>query len=173
MTGVKLTDVHGRTCGGTQWGPGVMHEASGTGPLCKAGWIHLYDSALVAAFMNPIHGNFRDPRFWECEWSGATLDDHGLMRGVQICTTVREIPAIVPTTEQSIAFGIYAEQSVTTDAEWRRWAERWLSGEDRTCESARAAEAAALAAEWVARAAEVAAPIDIAAIARRAMEFES
>jgi hypothetical protein len=36
----KLTDEHGQTRGGTQWGEGVTHTATGTGTeLCSDGWI--------------------------------------------------------------------------------------------------------------------------------------
>ena len=35
----KLTDEHGQTYGGTQWGEGVSHKAKpGDGPLCSEHW---------------------------------------------------------------------------------------------------------------------------------------
>jgi len=192
MIGYKLTDHMGQTYGGTQWGPGVTHEAPGTGDLCTSGWIHLYDDTLVAAMMNPIHAHFDKPRLWRCEWSGATRDDHGLKRGRQRCTTVEELPVPVVTTEQRIRFGILVAKRVCSDPGWNQWADRWLSGEDRSRLSAAdaswsaeaawsaadaswSAEAAWSAAAW--SAAEAAAraaqsPLDIAAIAREAVESE-
>jgi len=44
----KLTDEHNRTCNNTQWGENVTYTAPGTGDLCTGGWIHYYDSPLLA-----------------------------------------------------------------------------------------------------------------------------
>jgi hypothetical protein len=60
---------------------------------------------------------------------------------------------------QSVTIAITCAKHVYHDPEWNRWADAWLSGEDRTEASASwaAASAAAFAAEWAARSAEWAA----------------
>ena len=189
----KLTDEKGRTRGGTQWGPGVTHEAPGTGELCSSGWIHCYDSPLVAVLMNPIHANIANPRLWECEADGAALDDHGLKRGVQRLTTVREMPLPAVTTEHRVRFAILCASRVCDDPAWLAWSAGWMANEDRSEAAARAAWAAAAAAAagaaeaawaaaaaaaagaaawaaaWAAAAAAWAANLDLCAISEEAM----
>ena len=193
----KLTDATGQTRDNTQWGPGVRHEATGPpdGVLCSDSWIHCYTDPLLAAFLNPVHGNFQAPRCWEVEIDGEVKTDHGLKVGARGVTTTREIPLPGVTHYQRVRFGILCALAVYTDAAFVRWANAWLDGTDRTEAAARvarlarvlarvaeevAAEAAADAAVGVvwaaveaARAAEAAAeaaPLDLVAIARKAME---
>ncbi|MDE1919068.1 MAG: hypothetical protein KGH96_23785 [Sphingomonadales bacterium] len=158
MKAYKLTDENGRTYGNTYWGPGVTHVASGAGYLCGSGWIHVYSHPLLAAFLNPIHANFENPRLWECEVEGRSKNDCGLKQGWASVTTVREIPMPLITTQQRVRFGILCAYQVCNSTAWIRWAEGWLSGKDRSSNKALVAgNAAALteaAAESAARAAE-------------------
>lgn len=92
----KLTDAEGNTHGGTHWGPGVTHEAPGSGrDFCSPDLIHFYNSPLLAVLLNPIHADFREPRLWECEVKGTVSSDLGLKFGAKSITTTRELP--VPT----------------------------------------------------------------------------
>jgi hypothetical protein len=135
----KLTDEQDRTRGGTQWGEGVTHEASGEGELCGPGWIHAYTDPLLAVLLNSIHANFRSPHLWEATGVvGKT--DHGLKVGCTRLTTLRRVPLPEVTTEQRVRFGILCALAVCDEPGWRVWAERWLSGEDRTAEAAARAE---------------------------------
>ena len=145
----KLTDENGRTRGGTQWGPGVTHGGTGEGGLCGPGWVHAYEHPLIAVLLNPIHADFAHPRLWEAEGEIA-LRDGQLKCGCLSLTTVREIPLPVVTTEMRVRFAILCAKRVCNDVEWNLWADKWLSGEDRT---AWAAEAAARRAEAAAEAA--------------------
>lgn len=116
------------------------------------------------------------------------------------CLTALEM-MLVPkvTVEQIVAFGILCARQVETDPRFLQWADKWLSGEDLSAESAkkmaggdvRAARLAAEAAEWAAecspvmakiyaeRAADWAIPqaakeglcIDFAALAKEAMKY--
>jgi hypothetical protein len=47
----KLTDENGQTKNHTQWGENISHSASGDSnqDLCSNGWIHAYESSLLAA----------------------------------------------------------------------------------------------------------------------------
>lgn len=163
----KLTDENGRTYGGTQWGKGVTHRAPGRGLLCSAGWVHAYEHPLLAVLLNPIHANFSNPRLWEAEGE-VGIRDGQLKCGTAELTTVREIPLPEVTTEIRVRFAILCALEVYKEEGFVKWAQGWLSGEDRGVEAARAAwaaaeaaqaaaQAAARAAEWAAQAAAEAA----------------
>ena len=142
----KLTDKNGQTRNDTQWGPNVSHSAEGKGEnLCSDGWIHFYTNPLIAILMNPIHANFAQARLWECESSGKELHE-SLKSGCKTLTTIREIPLPKISMTQRIAFGILCTKEVCKDERWNNWADKWLSGEDRTKKSAAAAAVAAAAA---------------------------
>jgi hypothetical protein len=79
-------------------------------------------------------------------------------------TTVRELPLPEVSDTQRIAFGILCAKEVCKHKAWNAWADKWLSGEDRTKASACAASVAAYAAEYDASfAADVAFAADYAA----------
>ena len=142
----KLTDSCGKTHNGTQWGPGISHSGTGEGELCGPGWIHAYEHPLVAVLMNPIHANFPNPRLWEAEGEIAIRDGQ-LKCGCKTLTTIREIPLPAITTEMRVRFAIMCAKEVCADLSWNAWADRWLSGEDRT-QAAAAATADAAWKEW-------------------------
>ncbi|HRT22354.1 MAG TPA: hypothetical protein P5318_19765 [Candidatus Hydrogenedentes bacterium] len=153
----KLTDGDGKTLNGTQWGPGVSHSGTGEGGLCGPGWIHAYEHPLIAVLLNPTHANFQNPRLWEAEGE-VGLRDGQLKCGCKTLTTVREIPLPSITTEMRVRFAILCAKEVCADLSWNAWADKWLSGEDRSVEAAKAAawasyDAAAWAVEAVAAAA--------------------
>lgn len=183
----KLTDAQGLTRNATQWGPGVTHRASGTGPLCGPGWIHAYTSPRLAMLLNPIHANIKNPLLWRSEGIvGKT--EHDLKIGCTELTTIVVVDPPVYSLEQTIAFGIWCTATRCCDPGWCRWGDGWLSGSDRSESSARAVGSVgatgsrlgwpwsareAESAAWVAWAAERAAlaPIDLDAIALRALEW--
>ena len=142
----KLTDKFGQTRGMTKWGNNVSHTAKGKGKvLCSNGWIHYYTHPLLAVLMNPIHAKFASPKLWEAEASGKILDE-ALKSGCKTLKTIKEIPLPEVSKVQRVAFGILCGKDVCKDKEWNLWADKWLSGADRSKESASAAYAAALAA---------------------------
>ena len=170
----KLTDGDGKTWGGTQWGPGVSHSGTGEGELCGWGWIHAYEHPLIAVMMNPIHARFKHPRLWEAEGEIAMRDGQ-LKCGCKTLTTVREIPLPSITAEMRVRFAILCAKEVCAFRSWNAWADRWLSGEDRSeaaaedaAEAAWAAQAASWAAYAAARAAAAAAAAARAAAAAAA-----
>ena len=167
----KLTDRNGRTRNSTQWGPGVSHSGTGEGGLCGPGWIHAYESPLIAAFMNPIHANFKNPRLWEAEGEVGVRDGQ-LKCGCKTLTTIREIPLPEITAEMWVRFAILCTKEASTAAvgeawkAWNAWADKWLSGEGRSA----AAAAAAAKAVWKAAGAVGPAAYDAAALAAEAAE---
>ena len=154
----KLTDSCGKTWNNTLWGPGVSHSGTGEGELCGPGWIHAYEHPLLAALLNPIHGDFENPRLWEAE-GAVILRDGQLKCGCKTLTTIREIPLPAITTEMRVRFAVLCAKEVYAEnLAWNAWADKWLSGEDRTQEAARAARAARAGVMWpVMAAAEAAA----------------
>ena len=140
----KLTDQNMQTYGGFQWKLGKWRAALGGSDqgLCSDGWLHCYDSPLLAVLHNPIHANIENPRVFEVEVLGDTKDDNGMKRGFPKMKLVKEIPLPEVTQEQRIRYGILCVKAVCNDPAFIMWANRWLSGEDRT----RAAEEAAVAA---------------------------
>jgi hypothetical protein len=143
----KLTDSYGKTCNDTQWGPGVSHSGTGEGELCGPGWIHAYEHPLIAVLMSVIHANFKNPRLWEAEGEIARRDGQ-LKCGCKTLTTVREIPLPEITMEMRVRFAILCAKEVCASYRaWNAWADKWLSGEDRTQAAAKAGKAAAWALE--------------------------
>jgi len=154
----KLTDGDGKTRNGTRWGPGVSHSGTGEGGLCGSGWIHAYEHPLIAVLLNPIHADFKSPRLWEADGEIAIRDGQ-LKCGCATLTTIREIPLPEITTEMWIRFAILCTKEASTAAvgeawkAWNVWADKWLSGEDRSAAAAAAAAEAATSAVGPARAA--------------------
>jgi hypothetical protein len=155
----KLTTQDNKTRKETLWGEGVAHVAPGEGPLCTKGWLHAYTSPLLAVLMNPAHADINNPKLWEAE------GDVGMSSGTKVgCTrlkTLREIPLPEISPATKVRFAILCGKAVYKDKTWNEWADRWLSGVDRTVNAAdAAANAAANAAAHAAYAAHAA---DVAA----------
>jgi len=154
----KLTSQDMTTYGGFRWELGIPAETSGDGDLCGPGWLHCYSDPLLAVMLNPIHGNIDNPRLFRAEAGGKSQHDHGIKSGYTRMTLVEEIPVPAVTTEQRIRFAILCSLKVYSDPAYVKWAEGWLSGEDRSKSAAgAAAREAEVAAEAAAREAEVAA----------------
>ena len=136
----KLTNQDGCTAGDTQWGPGISHTAIGTGQqLCMAGWIHFYDSPLLAVLLNPLHANFDNPRFGNSSQRGNNSMSGESNLGAKQGTTIREIDVPVVSLEQRARFAILCAREVYWEPSWCAWAEAWLTGADRTAVAARTA----------------------------------
>ena len=153
MKAYKLTDKNSLTMNETKWGEGVSHETSGEGELCGLGWLHYYEDPLLAVFISPLHVSFDKPQLWEAKVEGAIKHDRGLKSGCTKLTTVKRIEFPKISTTQRVAFGILCAKKVCTDIVWTAWADRWLSGEDRSLEAAKAAWAATAAVAAAAKAA--------------------
>jgi alkylhydroperoxidase/carboxymuconolactone decarboxylase family protein YurZ len=136
----KLTDARGCTRNNTHWGEGVTRVATGEGELCGPGWLHAYTHPLLAVLLNPIHANTKNPLLWEAR-GVVGKSDHGLKVGCTTLTTVRKIPLPEITTAQQIRFAILCVKTVCKNPSWNAWADRWLSGEDRSLAAIAAAEA--------------------------------
>ena len=150
----KLTNQENETFNQTKWGENVSHETDGTGGLCGSGWLHAYTHPLLAVMLNPIHGNFINPKLWECEGE-IGLNDRGLKVGCKKLTTTKEIPLPNITLEQKVRFAILCGKQTCRNKKWNEWADKWLNGKDRRKKAAAnaAANSAANAAFYTAAAA--------------------
>jgi hypothetical protein len=164
----KLTRADMTTRGGYAWPLGktqrLREPINGRG-LCSSAWLHAYLTPELAEFLDPIHGNFGPTgRLFEAR-GVVRLADGPLKVGVRALALTRELTRTIPTIEQRVSFGILCAWS-SAGLDWRRWAARWLRGEDRTEVAAWAAAAAAAA--WAARAAATEAAAWAARAARAA-----
>ena len=134
----KLTDKDGYTRNQTLWGENITHKVTGPSnqALCSNGWIHFYEHPLIAVFMNPIHAQFNEPRLYSCLIKGEIKKDGQLKSGCKKLTTLSRLPLPVITSEQRIEIGIRCAMIVYKEQHWLLWAQKWLSGEDRTEKSA-------------------------------------
>jgi len=152
----KLTDENG--CSGltqnaitTHWAEGITHEIdkylqSPDAPLCSRSFIHCYKHPLTAVFMNPIHGNFKNPILWECKGKIEKKDGQ-LKCGTFSLTTVKKLPLPVLSTTQRVKIAIYCSLTQEQPEKYKKWAINWLNGKDRTATAATAANAAVYTAD--------------------------
>jgi hypothetical protein len=146
-TGYKLTDADGCTKGNGKgryhWTPGEWHEAPTLGPICnnENTGFHYYSSPHLAVMMNPAHGcyDLKTAQLWSCKVEDAQTDGtKSKARRLRLIERV-ELPRM--TLEQRIYCAIQcmllSGWMWRGRAEWVRWAEGWISGADRTRESAR------------------------------------
>ena len=164
----KLTNQDWETYGSTKWGPNVTHETDGSGELCSKGWVHVYVSPEVAAFMNPVHADFADPVLWEADAEGQHKSDCGLKEGYTKVTTLRIITLPELSTTARVRVAIKAALFCKPSKNFRLWAERWLDGSNRSVEAATRAAWEAEAAEAAAEAAWAATRAASANLAARA-----
>ena len=146
----KVTDENSQTKNNTQWGENISHTATETGTkLCSDGVIHAYENPYVAAFMYPVHTDFKNPILWEA--GGEVVLREGQFKcGCKTLTTLKQIPLPKIFPEQRVEIAIRCTQLVYKDPAWNEWAEKWLSGEDRSKEAANTAYSAAADAAYAA-----------------------
>lgn len=104
IIGYKLTDQKMQTHGGFQWEIGVEKSTNGEGDLCGPGWLHFYQSPLLAMLLNPIHANFSEPRLFKARVGGEIKEDRGLKAGATHMTLFEEMPLPIITLQQRVKF---------------------------------------------------------------------
>ncbi len=147
VTCYKLTSSRMLTKNDTLWGENITHELPirEIYTLCSGDVIHGYPSAELAVLMDIIHGRYLpNGILWECEGEEVIFD--GTKSGYRALTTLKQIPIPSCTLNQRIVFGILCVKHVYKDPAWNSWADKWLSGADRSEKGAYAARAAAYAA---------------------------
>lgn len=134
------------TYNGFQWTPYKWHETSGEGNLCGPGWLHCYGSPHLAVLLNPVHANILNPVLWECHVIGKSKHEGELKSGYTGMSLIRPYEIPTYTEDQLIAFSIFCALKVCKHPKFVKWANNWLSNEDRSKTTA----------TWTARAADAA-----------------
>ncbi len=150
----KLVSQEWTTHNGMKWAIGKTNKATGEGTeMCTNQVLHCYASPEQAVLFNPIHANIYNPILLEIECSEIVAND-GLKYACKEQTPKKEICLPVFSLNQKIAFAIKMALLVYKAAPFVKWAEKWLSGKNRTADDAdAAARAAARAAAYAADAA--------------------
>ena len=133
----KLTTQSITTYNDYKWVVGKWNTTSGKGELCGPGWLHHYSSPLIAILHNPIHADYTDPVLWFAEACGEHLDDRGVKGGSTKLRLLDRIPLPVFTDIQCVAYAIYCALEVYDDPQYIIWAMNYLSGADRSPNSAK------------------------------------
>lgn len=137
ITLYKITDHNYCSYGGCKWGKNIEHSAPGRGKLCTDAYLHAYCHPLLAAFFNPIYGRYTFPVLWKIQ--GIVKKADGTKVGCTWQKTLKIIPLPEITTEQQVKIAILCVKEVFDDLKWNDWADKWLSGKDRSVYSAKRA----------------------------------
>lgn len=141
----------------TKWEIGVTITITKKGNrMCTDQVLHCYNHPLLAVILNPLHVKIQNPRLFEIEVDEIVNSD-SLKFASKSQTLIKEIDVPKISLEQRFEFGIRVTKLVYKDKKWNLWADKWLSGEDRSRGSADAAADGAAYAYTYARAADVAA----------------
>ena len=151
MTRYKLTTQALTTHNGFQWKIGVpcVIEKKGNA-MCSDEVIHFYNDPRLAIIANAIHADIPNPRLFACRVTGIVAHD-GLKGGCKKMTLVRELPLPAITIKEKVEFAIRCAMLVYQEKTWVAWAENWLSGKDRSKQSATRAAARAVNGRWQGR----------------------
>ena len=127
------------TMNNTRWTVGVTNKARGAGEtMCSDAVLHCYSHPLLAIMFNPLHANIENPVLLEIECSEIVNTD-GLKHACKEQTPIAILQLPEITTTQKVAFGIKCALLFCEDDGFMSWANKWLTGEDRSSESADAA----------------------------------
>jgi len=130
----KLTNQNMQTYNGFQWKLEewyVISEAKRGANLCSKSWFHCYDDPLLAVLFNQVHADIKNPRLFECEARGESLEGIGVKFGFTEMRITKNIPLPEISTNQHVAFGILCAKEVCKVQSWNEWADNWLNGYDR------------------------------------------
>ena len=154
----KLLSKEMTSYNNTKWEIGVPISILKKGnTMCSDEVLHCYNHPFLAAFLNPIHVNIKEPFLFEISVDEIVNTD-GLKFASKSQTLLKEIPLPEISREQKIEIAIRITKTVNKNEKWNLWADEWLSGKDRSKESARTYAAyAAYAADYAAYAAYAAA----------------
>lgn len=138
----KLTDKNMQTKDGFQYKKrryvSIKGNSNNEASFCSPYWLHAYQDPLLAAFMASPHCVSFYTRLFESRWKGEIAIAADKI-GVTSLALWKEIKIPTVTKEQRVTFEILsAKQIPYLSDEWYIWADNWLSGEDRTAQSARA-----------------------------------
>lgn len=130
------TDSDGRDWLNREWGPDKSHTTDNENHRP-----HTYHDPLTAVLLAPAFEEYPAFTVGKLFTAEGTRSDNDLLRpGWFSLKTLSEVPIPDVTETQRITFGIVCALNVVTQPDFCRWAFDWLSGKDRTPESAGAIE---------------------------------
>jgi hypothetical protein len=116
----------------TKWEIGVPVTIQKEGvEMCTDQVLHCYNHPLLAVILNPIHVGISNPKLFEIEVDKIVNND-GLKFASKSQTLLKEINLPFLTTYQQVVFAIKVAKLVCNDEKWNEWADKWLSGSDRS-----------------------------------------
>ena len=133
MKKYKITNQDMTTYADCKWEIDVKKEIAIPGnTLCSDQVFHFYDSPEIAVLLNPIFYNYKNYRMWEID--GDEVSHDGLKGGSKWQTLVREVPVPIIAPEKKIQIAILLTYKIAkcTIPEWNKWADAYLSGDDRS-----------------------------------------
>jgi hypothetical protein len=137
LTVFKFTHPNLTTDGGFRWTVGEWFTSSGKGERWSAGWLPAHQHPLLAEFHDPIQGKFGiGAILWRSEAEGDIVREAQLLLVATRMRILTPVTRVIPTMLQRVAYGILTSLEVYPDVEYRSWAAKWLSGEDRSAEAA-------------------------------------
>ena len=150
----KLTRQNRTTRDGFKYPPKGkrLPELSGKGGLCSSGFYHGYAHPLLSVLHAPIHVDVDYIKMIEIEVPEVYAPNQ-MKLGFTTGTVGKVIPLPKITLEQKIRYGIGCACFVHKEKPFRKWADNWISGKDRSKRAARAI-VRVVRAVWVAEAAE-------------------
>ena len=105
--------------------------------LRYSGLFHYFLHPLLAVLFKEKYGCYFYTKLYEVLPEGKIVKGHG-RSGATKLTLVKELEIPEITLNQQIAFGIFCVKEVYSDKVFISWANKWLSGEDRSRQSAKA-----------------------------------
>jgi len=103
--------------------------------MCSNDVFHCYNNPLLAEFMLPFHLSGNDYDLYKIEVPEFVNND-GLKFASKSQKILEKVDRPVISREQRVEIAIRVAKLVCKDVEWNTWADKWLSGEDRTESSA-------------------------------------
>jgi len=122
-----------------QWKLGETYTIDKPGNrMCSKQVFHCYNHPLLAEFVMPMHLSGKDYDLYKIEVP-EFINSDGLKFVSKSQKVIEKIERSVITNEHRIEIAIRVAKLVCVNVEWNAWADKWLTGEDRSEESAASA----------------------------------
>jgi len=128
-----LADSANRTRNGSRVFPGrSTFSSQASNNIVAQNASDIGASPLVAIMLNPWHAQLENPKMLELHFTSIAIDSsHPTIR-----MNVREVEVPEITTDQKIIFALLTISEIYKNDQFNRWASAWISGSDRSAESA-------------------------------------
>jgi hypothetical protein len=133
MARYLLTDAENHTWRGSTIYPGrSVYSMNTQNNIVATNASEIGESPLVAIMLNPWHAEVENQKMLELEFSMISMVKHD----PRINLLIRETQTPSVTTDQKIVFALMVIQDVYKNEVFNNWSDNWISGNDRSPESA-------------------------------------